>query len=467
MLKITERKLAWTFGLTLVVLACNALISYRDLTEQLIEVEERREGTFRAFLTFSVASTLALITTGSTYLLLRIYLRGQTEVHRKLIKSEGRLRLMVESVRDYAIFSIDLDGRVSSWNSGAERLFGMSEDQILGEPTDRLFTIDDQLAGIPTEELETATATGRSEEERCLVRGDGTRFLASGLVTAIRDEAGTLVGYTKVARDITESKRIETELRVAKEAAESSIRAKNTFLANVGHELRTPLNSVIGFSELLEDEATDRGLDDFVPDLRRIREAGHLLLKLINNVLDLSKIEAGRMDLSDESFDVADLVRSVIRAAEPLAEKHGNTVQVEYSRNLGSLNADLGKVRQGLSHLLSNAAKFTESGTILFQVARERDAKDREWVIFMVADDGIGMTRDEIARLFQPFVQADGSPARRYGGTGLGLTITHQFCQLMGGQIDVKSEPGRGSTFIMKLPAHRIGSSCFQTVSPP
>ena len=467
MFKMSEKKLAWTFGSTLAVLAGNALISYRDLTEQLIHVPGRGEGTIRPILSFSVASTLALATTGSTYLLLRRYLRGQSEVKRKLMESEGRLRLMVESVRDYAIFSIDLGGRVSSWNPGAERLFGMSEDRILGEPADRLFTTEDRQARIPAKELETAGATGRSETERRLVRGDGSRFLASGLVTAVRDEAGILVGYTKVARDITESKRIETELRAAKEAAESSIRAKSTFLANMGHELRTPLNTVIGFSELLEDEAINRGLDDFAPDLRRIREAGHLLLNLINNVLDLSKIEAGKMDLSDEPFDVADLVRSVVRAAESMAEKHGNTVQVEYSRNLGTLSADLGKVRQGLSHLLSNAAKFTESGTIRFRVAREFDAKDHEWVIFMVADDGIGMTRDQIARLFQPFVQADGSPTRRYGGTGLGLTITHRFCQMMGGQIDVQSEPGRGSTFTMKLPAWRGESSRTRTISPP
>ena len=373
----------------------------------------------------------------------------------KLRDSEGRLRLMIESVRDYAIFSIDLAGRVSSWNPGAERLFGFAERQILGEPAERLFTPEDQLSHVPAAELARADATDRADDERWHVRADGTRFFASGLVTAVRDPAGALLGFTKVARDITESKRVETELRAAKEAAESAIRAKNTFLANVGHEIRTPLNAIIGYSEMLEDEAIERGVREFVPDLKRIRGSGHLLLALLNNVLDLSKIEAGGMSLTCEPFDIGDLVRSVVRAVEPLAEQCGNVVQLEYPSDLGTLNADFTRIKQGLNHLLSNAVKFTEGGTIIVRVAREHDADQREWVVFTVADDGIGMTREETARLFQPFVQADGSAARRFGGTGLGLTITHRFCRLMGGTIDVTSQPGLGSTLTMRLPADR------------
>ena len=377
------------------------------------------------------------------------------EADRRLRRSEERLRLMIESVHDYAIFSIDLAGKISSWNSGAERLFGFPESAILGVASDRLFSADDQRANIPALELETARAAGRSEDERWHVRADGQRFLASGLTTAVRDDRGSLLGFTKVARDITESKRVETELRDAKDAAEMAIRAKSSFLANVGHELRTPLNAIIGYSELLRDEAEDRQIHDFVADLDRIRDAGHLLLKLINNVLDLSNIEAGRMELADEPFDLIDLIRSVVRAVEPLAEKQGNSVQVIYPSDLGTLKADLSKVSQGLQHLMNNAVKFTESGIITFRVARVRDGADREWVSFIVADDGIGMTRDQVAKLFQPFMQADSSIARRYGGTGLGLTITHRYCQLMGGRLEVSSDPGQGSTFTMRLPADR------------
>ena len=419
-------------------------------------VEERRATITRIFVTFSVASTLALVTIATTYLLVRRHLAQRLQADSQLRGSEERLRLMIESVRDYAIFSIDLCGKISSWNSGAERLFGFPEAAILGEATDRLFSVDDQRANIPALELATARTVGRSEDERWHVRADGQRFLASGLTTAVRDEKGLLLGFTKVARDITESKRVETELRDARDAAEVAFRAKSTFLANVGHELRTPLNAIIGYSELLHDEALDRKIPDFSADLNRIRDSGHLLLKLINNVLDLSKIEAGKMELADEPFDLIDLIRSVVRAVEPLAEKQGNTMQVIYPSDLGTLNADLAKVSQGLNHLMNNAVKFTESGIITFRVTRVRDRADREWISFVVADDGIGMTRDQISKLFQPFMQADSSISRRYGGTGLGLTITHRFCELMGGRLEVSSDPGQGSTFTMKLPTDRV-----------
>lgn len=367
--------------------------------------------------------------------------------------SEARLRLMIESVRDYAIFSIDLRGRVASWNAGAERLYGRAESAVLGRNHALVFTLDDQQAGAPAAEISEAAALGRSEAERWQVRGNGSRFLALGSVSPVRDDSGALVGYTKVARDVTEARHAEAELHAAKDAAEAANRAKNTFLANMGHELRTPLNAIIGYSEMLTDEALDRGLDDLRPDLERIRGAGHQLLRLINNVLDLARIEAGSMGLAREAFDVADLIRGVVQAIEPLAEAQGNTVQVEYSSDLGTLHADPLKVSQGFGQLLSNAVKFTEGGHIIVRVSRERDAHATEWVRFAVTDDGIGMTRDEQARLFEPFVQADASAARRFGGTGLGLTIAHRFCRMMGGQITVKSEPGHGSTFTMDLPA--------------
>ncbi len=367
--------------------------------------------------------------------------------------SEGRLRLMIESVRDYAIFSIDLGGRVSSWNTGAERLFGFSDSEILGQPTDLLFTDEDRSAGAPLLELLQAEATGRSEEERWHVRRDGTRFLASGLVTAVRDESGTLLGYTKVARDITEPKRAEVELRAAKVAAEVASRAKSTFLANMSHELRTPLNAIIGYSEMLGEEAEDRGLRDLMPDLDRIHSAGKHLLGLINDVLDLSKIEAGRMELYLEAFDLASMVRDAIATVDPMAEKAHNRIRLDLDSDLGAMHADQTKVRQAILNLLSNAIKFTERGTITVRARREGPQGGPDWITLEVADDGIGMSAEEQGRLFRPFVQADASTTRKYGGTGLGLTITRRFCQLMGGDIAVRSEPGLGSTFTIRLPA--------------
>ena len=377
------------------------------------------------------------------------------ESQERLRRSEERLRLMIESVRDYAIFAIDLQGRISSWNSGAERLYGFADSAILGKATAHLFLAEDQRADVPAGELERARATGRDEAERWQQRSDGTRFLVSGLTTAVRNESGVLLGYTKIARDITESKRTETELRAAITAAEASFRAKNTFLANMGHELRTPLNAVIGYSEMLHEEAFERGVPEFAPDLKRIQESGYLLLKIINHLLDLSQIEAGRAELAVQTFDIAEMVRSVVRAVEPLAETQGNTIQVVYPSDLGALKADHSKISQSLTHLLNNAIKFTDAGTIHCRVSREVAADGQEWVVFVVTDDGIGMTRNQMARLFEPFAQADDSSTRRYGGTGLGLTITDRFCRMMGGRVDVVSSPGQGSSFIMRIPAAR------------
>ena len=373
--------------------------------------------------------------------------------------SEERLRLMIESVRDYAIFSIDLQGRVSSWNGGAERLFGYAESEILGRGADLLTTPEDREAGVTARELDRARATGRADDERWYVRRDESRFFSSVQVTPVRDEDGHLLGYTKVARDITEPKRAEAELLAAKEAAEVANRAKSSFLTNMSHELRTPLNAIIGYSEMLEEEAREQELAGFVPDLTRIHTSGKHLLGLINDLLDLSKIEAGRMELYLETFDLTELIRNTVATIEPLAERRGNTLIVELDERLGSMLGDQTKVGQSLLNLLSNSAKFTEGGTITLRAGRERDAHGKDWVVLEVSDEGIGMTPDEVSRLFRPFMQADASTTRKYGGTGLGLTISRRFCEMMGGEILVRSHPGRGSTFLIRLPcdveAHR------------
>ena len=382
---------------------------------------------------------------------------GRKRDEERLRESEERLRLMIESVRDYAIFAIDLEGRVSSWNSGAERLFGFADSAILGREAAVLFSPEDRAADLPRQELARAEATGRADDERWYLRQDGSRFLANAMVTAVRDQDGTLLGYTKVARDITEPKRVFAELRAAKEAAEVANRAKSSFLANMSHELRTPLNAIIGYSEMLEEEARDNGYDDFVPDLGRIHSAGKHLLGLINDVLDLSKIEAGRMDLYPETFDLAEMIRGVLATIEPLAEKRSNALLVQGLDDLGAMHADLTKVRQSLLNLLSNAVKFTERGTITLRGAREPGPAGSETIVLEVSDNGIGMKPEELDRLFRPFVQADASTTRKYGGTGLGLTITRRFCEMMGGEIAVRSEPGRGSTFTIRLPAGPLG----------
>ncbi|HEV8533515.1 MAG TPA: GAF domain-containing protein [Methylomirabilota bacterium] len=248
---------------------------------------------------------------------------------------------------------------------------------------------------------------------------------------------------------------------------EAVSRHKSEFLANMSHELRTPLNAIIGYSEMLEEEAQDLGQEAFVPDLAKINTAGKHLLELINSVLDLSKIEAGKMDLYLETFAVADTIRDIAAVIQPLAEKNRNRLDVRCAPDAGSMYADLTKLRQALFNLLSNACKFTEEGVVGLTVSREAvDGTDR--LVFAVSDTGIGMTPEQMDRLFQEFSQADASVTRRYGGTGLGLALSRRLARMMGGDITVESEAGRGSTFTMHVPATvaKAGAEPTLTVAP-
>jgi len=224
---------------------------------------------------------------------------------------------------------------------------------------------------------------------------------------------------------------------------------KSQFLANMSHELRTPLNAIIGVSEMLREDA-EAAKQDLEP-LDRVLGAGRHLLALINDILDLSKIEAGRMELQLEHFALTPLIDNVVKTIEPLAAKNGNQVAVHCDAAIGTLHADQMRLRQALLNLMSNANKFTEKGTITI-AARQGQENGRDWITIAVADTGIGMTPEQMGKLFQEFSQADASTMRKYGGTGLGLAISKRFCQMRGGDITVESEPGRGSTFTIRLP---------------
>jgi signal transduction histidine kinase len=262
------------------------------------------------------------------------------------------------------------------------------------------------------------------------------------LLQTLADSAAVAIGN---ARFIEETQQ-------AREEAEEANRTKSEFLANMSHELRTPLNAIIGYSEMLQEEAEDLENEEFEEDLERINGAGKHLLGLINDVLDISKIEAGAMDIYLETFPIAPMIQDVVTTMQPLVAKNSNSLEVDCPDTVGSIHADTTKVRQGLFNLLSNASKFTEQGTISLKVSRETDDGE-EWINFAVADTGIGMTEEQMGRLFEAFAQAEASTTRRFGGTGLGLAITRHFCEMMGGTVLVESEEGKGSTFTMKLPA--------------
>ncbi|MBW2287870.1 MAG: response regulator [Deltaproteobacteria bacterium] len=241
------------------------------------------------------------------------------------------------------------------------------------------------------------------------------------------------------------------ELKQAMEAAEDASRAKSGFLANMSHELRTPMNAIIGYSEMLMEDAEDDGNEEVVGDLKKIHSAGTHLLSLINDVLDLSKVESGKMDLYLETFEIAPMVDGVVATIDTLVKKNGNRLRVEVDPSLGEMRADLTKVRQALFNLLSNAAKFTHEGEIGIEVQAEQ-VDDSDWVRMSVSDSGIGIPPEKIDHVFEEFSQADETTTRDYGGTGLGLAISRRFCQMMGGDITLRSSVGEGSTFTIMLP---------------
>jgi len=341
-----------------------------------------------------------------------------------------------------AIVTVDLEDAITSCNPAFERLYGYAEAEVVGRNLDELLTT--------AETREEARAYTRQTVAGGRAAGTGRRRCKDGRLVDVEllsvpvVVAGERVGMMALYHDIT-------ELLQARREAEAANAAKSDFLANMSHELRTPLNAIIGYSEMLEEEAGDSGHDQYGADLRKIQAAGRHLLALINDVLDLSKIEAGRMELHLETFELRPAIEAVASTVAPLIAKNGNRLELDLARDLGTIRADVTRVRQVLLNLLSNASKFTEHGTITLRAARE-PGPDGEAIRLTVRDTGIGMTPEQLGRLFQAFAQADAATAAKYGGTGLGLAISRMFCEMMGGEITVASEPGVGTTFTVRLP---------------
>ncbi|HEY2806732.1 MAG TPA: ATP-binding protein, partial [Gemmatimonadales bacterium] len=342
-----------------------------------------------------------------------------------------------------AIVTLDERHNVVSCNPAFELLYGYTQSEVLGRNLDDLITTE-------ATRLEAVGYTEQALDQRPVKVISQRRHRAGTMVDVEVLGVPVIVGGKRVGlmalyHDIT-------ALLMARREAEEASRAKSQFLASVSHELRTPLNAIIGYSELLRDEIADLGVAQLGPDLGRIEASGRLLLALINDILDLSKIEAGKMEIHCEDFALGPLLEQVTSTVGPLVERRANRLVLEGVAGAGQMHTDRTKLMQMLLNLLSNASKFTDKGTITLSVERIGD-NGAERVRFAVRDTGIGMTAEQQGRLFQAFSQAEASTASRYGGTGLGLAITRKFSELMGGDVTVESAPGVGSTFTLTLPA--------------
>lgn len=387
-----------------------------------------------------------------------------------LQESEEKYRSVVNTVQE-VIFQTDSNGCWTFLNPAWLEISGYSIEESLGTPFLNYIHPDDHPEIQQKFQKLVQQQTDYCRHEVCYRTKTGDRRWMDVYARLRLAPDGTIIGLSGTLNDISDRKKVSQQLQEAKAAAEAANRAKSAFLANMSHELRTPLNAIIGYSEILLEESEDLGTEEFIPDLQKIQIAGRHLLSLINDILDISKIEAGKMELYLETFEIHTLLENIIATAQPLIQKNNNTLESICPPDIGTLYADLTKIRQVLLNLLSNSAKFTTQGTITFEVSR-----DLSWtpqpppnstlgesgdplpmppspcIVFRVTDTGIGMSPEQMNQIFNAFTQADPSTTRKYGGTGLGLAISQRFCEMMGGEISVSSQVGVGSTFTVRLP---------------
>ena len=369
----------------------------------------------------------------------------------ELRESEERFRLMVQSVRDYAIFMLDSTGHISTWNAGAERIKGYTAEEIIGKHFSIFYTQEDLDSGKPARELEIATKTGVYEEEGWRLRKDGSRFWANVVITALFRPDGSLAGFAKVTRDLSERRAAqERAIEAARKAAasEEANRTKSQFLASMSHELRTPLNAIGGYAELLAMGVRGSVTKEQVEDLQRIKRSQQHLLGIINDILNFSRMEAGQITYDYSTVSVCDVIESVGHMVAPQAATKGLELKVHKCPVEIAAWADKAKVEQILINLLSNAVKFTEQG----KVTLECDWHDAQRVSIEVSDTGVGIPADHLEKIFEPFVQVGRSLSKSQEGTGLGLAISRDLARGMGGDITVTSERDKGSRFTLTLP---------------
>ncbi len=382
-------------------------------------------------------------------------IKERRQAQAELLRLSHQNRLILETAGE-GIFGLDKQGRATFINPAAAKSLGFNLDELIHRRIhDIIHYAKPDGTPNPMEHCWICRALEQGEtfqiDDEVFWRQNGVPFPVEYLVRPIVEQ-NQINGCVVTFRDITERKKSEIAMQQAREEAEQASYSKSRFLANMSHELRTPLNAIIGYSEMLQEDLGDEGLEDAAQDMRKIHAAGNHLLGLINDVLDISKIEAGKMDIYLESVTVIQLVEEVVSTAHPLMEKKANNLKLEFDHELGDMNTDVTKLRQMLLNLISNAAKFTKEGDITLRVSRAAEEQG-EWLEFSVTDTGIGMTQEQQTRVFEAFTQADASTTRKYGGTGLGLAISKKFAEMLGGTITVNSEFGQGSCFTIHLPA--------------
>jgi PAS domain S-box-containing protein len=413
-------------------------------------------------------------------------------IEQELRESEERLRLLIEAVKDYAIFMVDLEGHILSWNSGAHRLNGYSAAEVIGKPLDIFYTEDALAQGYPQCELEAARKQGYYEEEGIRKRKDGTTYWANVILTPLYDSDGHLRGFAKVTRDITERKlaeeqlknahddlerrvqqrtsellgaverlqneiqerkKVEEELLKAKEAALASSVAKSAFLANMSHEIRTPLGAVLGFSELLLQP--DLAEDERNLYLETLKRNSNVLLTIINDILDLSKVESGTFQVTKAVVEVNDFLKEIVAVLSLKADEKGLEFIVEAEGSVPrTIETDPVRLKQILFNIAGNAIKFTSKGRVTLTVKSVTQLRGAPHLAIDVTDTGPGISSENVKNLFEPFVQADSSLTRQFGGTGLGLALSRRLAQALGGNVILsESIPGEGSTFTITVEA--------------
>ncbi|MBK8432883.1 MAG: PAS domain-containing protein [Chloroflexi bacterium] len=413
--------------------------------------------------TFMLVSILAILSpvtnpypvgavafTITSVLLTQAHLREElfqplVRLNEQLAHNESNLRSLIDT-RQEAIWSADTDYNILTHNPyfqlAVKIAYGV--EKSVGDHLLEGFAPQVQALWLP---LYQRVFTGERVQAEMQVHAAGKLRVYDVSLNPIRNGRGQITGFTGMSREITERYEYARALQTAKEEAEAANKAKSAFLANISHELRTPLNAIIGYAELLHEEAEADELEAYAADLHKIKTSGRLLLALINDVLDISKIEAGKMELHWEEVDVCHMVQAIVMTLTPLMTRNENELTVACTADIGRIWTDELKLKQILTNLLNNAAKFTHQGQVRLTIERDTAA-----LIIHVADTGIGLTAEQAAKIFRPFTQADSSTTRKYGGTGLGLAISRHYAQMLGGDITVQSEPDQGATFTLHLP---------------